>query len=167
MEHHLTRSFALRAFLCSTICCLFQACTAPAPNGSNTIVVPAGDELKGSNVRNIPEPGDIPTQKFAQVIPQIAELRMDRASVAIKVGEGFRISDLRVLAYDSSGKLLGRLKQTDRGAQPRDVLSMTSADIVQGIKPGIGYLELSAPAWSQFGGDRPKPTLRLEVSVSN
>ena len=118
-------------------------------------------------MRNIPEPGDIQSQKFAQVIPQIAELRLDRASVTIKAGEGFRISDLRVLAYDSSGKLLGRLKQTDRGVQPRDVLSMASADIVQGIKPGVGYLELSAPAWPQFGGDRPKPTLRLEVVVSN
>ena len=111
------------------------------------------------------DPDDIQTDDFPRVIPLIAELRTEQTRFALKSGEGLKISNLKVLAFDASGKFLGRLRQSDRDAQPRSVLVFRNADIVQATQPGAGYIEMSAPQWSKYGSGRVKPTVRVEITV--
>lgn len=138
-----------------------QACAQPVPEAAGA----SDSGVRGTNVINIPEAGDIPHQSLRRVVPQIAELRAQPQRVSLRAGEGFRVSDLKILAYDASGKLLGRLKQTDRDIQPRDVLAMPNADVVQGRKPGVGQLKLFAPLWAELGAGKPQPAVLIEVDV--
>jgi len=109
---------------------------------------------------------DIPADRLRDVSPQIAELKVTPDRFSLKLGDGLRIDTLKVLAYDRTGKFLGRLRQFTRDAQPKDVLAMRGAGIVQGSSPGVGFLELSAPTWDSVSLASPRPTVRVEITVS-
>jgi len=126
--------------------------------------IPLAFKLESSSSYSI-DPDDIDSDDFPRVIPLIAELRTEQTRFALKSGEGLKISNLKVLAFDANGKFLGRLRQSDRDAQPPSVLMFRNADIVQAKEPGSGYLEMSAPQWSKYGSGRVKPAVRIEISV--
>lgn len=115
-----------------------------------------------------PTRDDISVDSLAELVPRIAQLRATPEAVSLKVGEGLNIDALKVLAYDQEGKLLGRLRQFDRGAQPKKVLTMRGAGIVQASAPGVGFLELSVPGsrWKRPGSGNQRPTVRVQISVS-
>jgi len=109
---------------------------------------------------------DIPADRLSDVVPRIAELKVNPQSFALKVGEGVKIDALTVLAYDRDGKLLGRLRQFDRDAQPKHVLAMRGAGIAQASAPGTGFLELTVPMVDPSGRGTERPAVRVEISVS-
>ena len=109
---------------------------------------------------------DIPDDRLIDVAPQIAELRVTPDRVALRSGDGLKIDTLKVLAYDRNGKLLGRLRQFDRGAQPKEVLAMRGAGIVQSTPAGVGFVELSVPLFRGMSPDVQRPTARVEITVS-
>ena len=111
------------------------------------------------------DPDDILAEDLPRVVPLIAELRTEPRRFTLKPGEGLKISNLKVLAFDVSGKFLGRLRQSDQDAQPPDALLFRNADVIQAKNPGAGHLELSAPNWSKFGGGGVRPTVRIEILV--
>lgn len=115
-----------------------------------------------------PTRDDIPVDRLGDVVPRIAQLKATPETFSLKVGEGVNVEALKVLAYDQEGKLLGRLRQFDRDAQPKTVLTMRGAGIAQASAPGVGFLELSVPSsqWKRSGSGHQRPTVRVQISVS-
>ena len=109
---------------------------------------------------------DIPTSRLREVVPRIAELRSPSTHFTLKLGDGIRVDAVPVLAYDANGTYLGRLRQFDRDAQPKSNLMMRGAGIVQATAPGTGTLELSAPMWQELGDGRARPSVRIQIVVT-
>lgn len=113
-------------------------------------------------------PEDIPPQNEHNVLPLIAELRVAPETFTLKVGDGIVVDSLKVLAFDRDGKLLGRLRDFDRDAQPNEVLTMRGTGFAQASGAGDGFLELSAPksTWKSLVGNSQPPSVRVRVLVS-
>jgi len=110
-----------------------------------------------------PSREDIPVSRLADVVPRIAELRVEPKRFTLHVGDGVRIDTLKVMAYDRDGQSLGRLRQFDREALPKDVLTMRGAGIVQVIAAGAGYLELTAPKFAAKDANGPRASVRVDI----
>ena len=50
--------------------------------------------------------------------------------------------------------------------QPKEVLAMRGAGIVQSTAAGVGFVELSVPLVRGMGPDVQRPTARIEITVS-
>ncbi|HZG67878.1 MAG TPA: hypothetical protein VEZ12_14120 [Herpetosiphonaceae bacterium] len=121
--------------------------------------------LVGREVRQSDRPGVIARSRLADVVPQIAALRVEPAELALVVGQSFAFDSLRVHAYDASGQEMGLLPVYDREMRPGAAV-LNGVGGIQANSPGESVLTLTPPLWERYGGGRVAPTAQLRVRVS-
>lgn len=112
----------------------------------------------------VPAVGELSPGETAAIAPRVARLQLVPDSIVLAPGEVYSYSDLHVVALDSVGAALGRLRVYDTGMEP-GAAAMIGGRQVQGLHPGSSELMVRFPRalWSG-GGDPPAPVY-LHVTV--
>lgn len=111
-----------------------------------------------------PAIAELTPEMTATIAPRVARLRLVPDSIVLAPGEVYSYSDLQVVALDSAGAVLGRLRVYDAGMEP-GAAAMIGGRQLRGVHPGSSDLTVRFPRalWSG-GGDPPAPA-QLHVTV--
>ncbi len=97
---------------------------------------------------------------------KVAMLRADPDSVVIPVGSAITTGMLRIIAVDSSGRSLGRVRSSYQFSLERGpAVSLARPDSVLGLAPGRQTLTIRMPAALSAGRATPFGELRFTVIV--
>lgn len=99
----------------------------------------------------------------AAIAPRVARILLLPDSITIAPGEAYSYEQLRVVAVDSAGTALGRLRVYDVSLDP-GAAQLIGARQLRGVHPGQGELWVMFPQalWSG-GGDIPRVPLHITV----
>lgn len=97
---------------------------------------------------------------------QVATLRADPDSVVIPVGGASTVNTLRIIAVDSSGRSLGRLRTAYRFYfEPGPAASLARPDSLLGLSPGRQTLTMRLPEALSVGRTTPFDGVRFTIIV--
>ncbi len=97
---------------------------------------------------------------------KVALLRADPDTVVIPVGSAITTSMLRIIAVDSSGESLGRLRSSFRFSLERGpAVSLARPDSLLGLAPGRQTLTVRLPAELSAGRATPFSDVRFTIIV--
>jgi hypothetical protein len=108
---------------------------------------------------------EIPREDRPELAAHVAGLRLEPASIALRVGDTVLIRDrIRVLVIDSAGASLGRLPIYDSRLGPGAV-AMIGFGQLTALRPGTSEFEIRFPRLFWRGRDDPPPMARLRIDV--
>lgn len=113
-------------------------------------------------------PGESELQASALIAlgGKVAMLRADPDSVVVPVGSAITVNRLRIVAVDSSGQSLGRLRVSHRFSLERGpAVSLARPDSVLGLAPGRQVLTIQLPAELSAGRAEPFGEVRFTIIV--
>ena len=111
-----------------------------------------------------PATGELSPQETAAIAPRVARLRLVPDSIIIAPGEVYSYSALWVVALDSAGAALGRLRVYDAAMNP-GAAEMIGGRQLRGVYPGTSDLVVRFPRALWSGGEDPPPPVQLHVIV--
>ena len=111
-----------------------------------------------------PAIGELSPQETAAIAPRVVRLRLVPDSIVLAPGEVYSHSALWVVALDSAGAALGRLRVYDAAMDP-GAAAMIGGRQVRGVYPGTSALVVRFPRARWSGGGDPPPPVRLHVTV--
>ena len=112
----------------------------------------------------VPAPGELSPQETAAIAPRVARLRLVPDSIVVAPGEVYSYAALSVVALDSAGAALGRLRVYDAAMEPGAAV-MIGGRQLQGVYPGASELVVRFPRALWNGGGDPPAPVRLHVTV--
>ncbi|NUR32741.1 MAG: hypothetical protein HOQ11_02595 [Gemmatimonadaceae bacterium] len=111
-----------------------------------------------------PAVGELSPAATAAIAPRVARLQLVPDSIVLAPGDVYSYGDLQVVALDSAGTALGRLRVYDAGMEP-GAAAMIGERRLQGVHPGTSELTVRFPRALWNGGGDPPPPVHLHVTV--
>ena len=107
---------------------------------------------------------ELTPDEMARVAPRVARIVVMPESLSISPGETFSYAKLRVVAVDSSGSALGRLRVFDTSMKPGAAV-LAGGRQLRGVFPGTSELWIRFPQalWSGGGSSLPAIPVRIVV----
>lgn len=111
-----------------------------------------------------PAIGELSPQETAAIAPRVARLRLVPDSIAVGPGEVYSYAAMWVVALDSAGAVLGRLRVYDAAMDPGPAV-MIGGRQLQGVYPGASNLVVQFPRALWSGSGSPPAPVQLHVTV--
>lgn len=141
------------------------ACAGGATAADSDPDAVRGLALEALDARSSSDPAAIRVTRLRAVAPRIEALRVEPARVVLRVGETYDYeAELRVMAYDASGELLGRLMVYDHRVSGRAAYVWNWQVIAD--RPGETVLTVSVPSRPGAGDEAP-PSARVLFVVAD
>jgi hypothetical protein len=107
---------------------------------------------------------DLSPDEIAKVAPRVARIVVMPESLSISPGETYSYAMLRVLAIDSSGSALGRLRVFDTSMNPGAAV-LAGGRQLRGVFPGTSELWIRFPQALWSGGGSSLPAIPVHIVV--
>ena len=148
----------------SVVAALAPACHRTLPASAES-PLPVQTETRLEAQKVLLESNDISPGRLASVAAHLASLRLEPATLALRVGDTVVIRDrVQVLAIDSAGASLGRLPVYDSRLWP-GAAALAGIDRVAARHPGVSRMEISFPCTLWRGRTDPCPMVDLQIEV--
>jgi len=108
---------------------------------------------------------ELSPQETAALAPRITRIAVMPDSIMIAPGETYSYEQLRVVAIDSSGSALGRLRVYDVSLDP-GAAQLAGGRQLRGVYPGGGELWIRFPQALWSGGASSLPAVPVHVIVA-
>lgn len=108
--------------------------------------------------------GELSPDEIAKVAPRVARIVVMPESLSISPGETYSYAMLRVVAVDSSGRALGRLRVFDTSMNPGAAV-LAGARQLRGVFPGTNELWIRFPQALWSGGGSSLPAIPVHIVV--
>ena len=149
--------FKLALLRAPTLALLVACAACHRQPGFATAMVPVPVSVDQSAAELSPD-------EIAKVAPRVARIVVMPESLSIAPGETTSYAMLRVVAVDSSGSALGRLRVFDTSMEPGAAV-LAGGRQVRGVFPGTSELWIRFPQalWSGGGSSLPAILVRIVV----
>ena len=107
---------------------------------------------------------ELSPQETAALAPRVARIAVMPDSISIAPGETYSYAQLRVVAIDSAGSSLGRLRVYDASLEP-GAAQLAGARQLRGVYPGRSELWIRFPQALWSGGRSSLPAVSVHVIV--
>lgn len=107
---------------------------------------------------------ELSPQETAALAPRVARIAVMPDSIAIAPGETYSYAQLRVIAIDSAGGSLGRLRVYDASLDP-GAAQLVGGRQLRGVYPGRSELWIRFPRALWSGGGSSLPAISVHVVV--
>jgi len=112
----------------------------------------------------IPSADELSPAETATLAPRIARLRLMPDSIVLAPGEVYGYAMLQVVALDSAGAVLGRLRVYDTAMEPGAAVLLGGREL-QGVHPGVSELVVRFPRALWTGSGDPPAPVKVRVIV--
>jgi hypothetical protein len=138
-----------------------------ARGASISMPVPSGVVMESRNIELPPleRSGVIEPARMTALAPFVRSLRAEPSEVTVQRGDTLHITDqLRVLALDSAGTVLGELPFSDYGYRGRGFFMLADGRVTFN-RPGTVRYTVQWPASAWSGAASRRPTVQVPIRV--
>lgn len=108
---------------------------------------------------------DISMDQMAVIAPRVAALRAIPSTLAIRVGQTIQLDSIHLIAMDTQGHDIGRLRAFNFGIKPGEAATAVPRQVTGG-RVGVTELRLSYPSapWGKRVQERPFTIVKVTVT---